>query len=113
VGGDNTIFDILYGRKFTKEELATQPVRMILFESLLYDNEIEWSHMKKAQGKSGKGELIVPGKSNAEIKQMIFEAKYPEYRNAIVTLLTTEEYLNLATATENYHRNIFGENPKK
>ena len=69
--------------------------------------------MKKASGGKGKGELIIPGKTTAEIKQMIYDAKYPEYKDAIVTLLTTQEYLNLATATENYHRNIFGENPKE
>ena len=113
MGGEKTIFDILYGRKFTEEELASQPARMVLFESLLYDNEIEWKSVKKASGGGGKGELIIPGKTTAEIKQMIYDAKYPEYKDAIVTLLTTQEYLNLATATENYYRNVFGENPKK
>ena len=87
-------------------------MKMVLYESLLYDNEIEWSSMKDS-GEGKKGQLLIPGKSNAEIKKMIFEMKYPEYKDAIVTLLTTQEYLNLASATENHYRNLLGENPKE
>jgi hypothetical protein len=106
VGGEATIFDVLYGRRFTVEDLASQPARMVLFESLLYDNEIEWSSMKKQSGGGGSGNIIVPGKSTMEIKQMVFDAKYPEYRNAVVTLLTTKEYLEIASATKNHYRDL-------
>lgn len=90
------LFELLYGREFTKEELSIQPIKEICTQSLLYDDQLEQDFMrqKEQEAKSGKDSSMVIGTKN--VNEILYDMKHPELRNAIVTLLTTEEFKKIA-----------------
>jgi len=91
MAGGCHMMEILYGRKFSIDELFSQPVKEICAQSLVYDNEIEKEHIRQQEMASKKqgGNLVIGSKN---VNDILFAAKFPEDANAIVTLLTTKEY---------------------
>lgn len=88
-------------------ELSMQPVREISTQSLILDNEIEQEFTRQAEmkAKESKGAMII---GSMDVHEKLFEMKYPKEANAIVTLLTSEEYYKqIAKPTDN-NRNIPG-----
>jgi hypothetical protein len=95
--GGKTIFEVLFGEPLSDELLASQPIQEILFESLIYDNELEEEHIEKSYKKSKNGKsdkYTIPTSSKVDV---LFRVKYPEVQDekVVVTLLTTEEYLKI------------------
>lgn len=110
MSGGCHMFEVIYGRKFTEEELASQPVRIICMESLVHDNQLEQDHInKKEQENKGKGGGLVLGTGDAYKK--LYEWKHPTESNAIVTLLTSEEYYSQVAKSANHNSNVSGKNP--
>jgi len=95
MAGGCHLFEMLYGREFTKDELSSQAIKTILMESLIYDNEVEQEHRRQDEfaSKSSHGGMIIGSKN---VNELLFQMKHPEMQDCIVTLLTTEEYLKLA-----------------
>jgi hypothetical protein len=97
MGGGCHLMELLYGREFTKAELASQPVKEILIQCLVYDNELEKEYMRKQDAKTnakGSGDGLILG--SKAVNEQLFEWDHPEDFKAIVTLLTTEEYEEIA-----------------
>jgi hypothetical protein len=115
--GGMTMFELLYGRRFGPEELSSQPLKFILYESLVYDNEIEMEYIHSKQSKSSDKKVLYDMNSR-EIKEIMeqrkkfFTNQYKEDDDAevVVTLLTTEEYLEIAGTSTNNDRILFTEN---
>ena len=98
--GDRTLFDILYGERLDDETLSSLSVRIMLEECLIYDNEIEQDHINNAgKGSHPKKEGNIPIITGVPIHEAAMIMKYPELQYAIVTMLTTEEYLKLDSTT--------------
>ncbi len=91
MAGGCHLFELIYGRDFSKEEIALQPIKEICTQSLLYDNELEKEYLRQqeSESKSGKGHLILGTK---DVHEKLFEWKHPEEAKAIITLLTLQEY---------------------
>jgi hypothetical protein len=110
MAGTCHLFELIYGRQFSKAELSSQPVKEICTQCLLLDNELEQEFMRqkemehKSKNKGGGLVLGTPG-----ISQMLFEHKHPEEAKAIVTLLTLKEYQEEIAEPTDIDRNIFGE----
>lgn len=85
------MMEIVYGRKFSIEELSSQPIKEICAQSLIYDNEIEQEHIRQQElnAKKQSGNLVIGTRS---VNEALFAARFPEYIDAIVTLLTSKEY---------------------
>lgn len=83
--------------------LSSPVVKRIWYESLIYDNELEAEHVANAQQPKKElstptgGRIEIPPVSVSEIK---FVHSFPELRNAVVTLLTTEEYEKIAESLD-------------
>lgn len=94
--------EILYGRKFTIEELSAQPIREISAQSLIYDSQMEQEYIRQQESKSKnmKGSNMIVG--SRDVNELLFQTKYPVESKAIVTLLTTEEFEEeIAKPTDN------------
>jgi hypothetical protein len=100
------LIEILYGRKFNDELLNSQPIKQIVMECLLHDDELEKEYIQKSEDESKKtsGRNLIVGSRN--VQEILFEMQYPEYHNAVVTLLTTEEYEKEIAESKNNNRNI-------
>ena len=112
MAGGCHLFELIYGREFSREEIAMQPVREVCTQSLILDNEIEQEFIRQQdmKNKEGKGGLII---GSMDVHEKLFEMKYPKEANAIVTLLTSKEYYKqIAESTDN-NRNIPGEDPRE
>ena len=97
--GDRTVFDVLYGERIDDEALSSLFVRVILEECLIYDNEIELDYVKSAKNKGPEKEGNIQIIQQMPIHEASMLMKYPELQYAIVTLLSTEEYLELDNKT--------------
>jgi len=108
------MLEVLYARKFPLRILFSQPVRMIVFESMLYDNELEKElidrQSAKAKAESSGRELIL---GSRDVIEQLFEMKFPEDAAAIVTLLSTEEYMQLARKSKNNDTELPCKNSRK
>jgi hypothetical protein len=109
MAGGCHLFELIYGRDFSKSEISIQPVREICTQSLILDNEIEQEFMRQQEmkRKESAGSSLILG--SKDVHNILFEMKYPREAAAIVTLLTSEEYFKqIAESTDN-HRNLLGE----
>ena len=98
-GGCN-LFELLYGRKFTLEELCSQPSREISTQCLIYDNELEQEFIRQQETKSKEleGKFVLGGK---DINKLMYDYKWGHLADIIVTLLPREEYIKIAKSTDN------------
>jgi hypothetical protein len=105
MAGGCHLFELIYGRKFTMEELAMQPIKEICMQSLILDNEIEQEHIRQHEmkGKESKGGMVIGSK---DVHDLLFYMKYPDMKDAIVTLLTSQEYNTQIAESANNDRNI-------
>ena len=96
MAGGRTILEVLYGRAFQEVEMFSQPVQQLIYECLIYDNEIENEHIKSSnKPKHPEKEGNIPIIQPRPVSEILFEYRYIELRDAICTLLTTEEYLKM------------------
>ena len=95
--------ELIYGRSFSKMEIALQPVREICIQSLIYDNELEQDHIRQQElkAKEGKGNNLIIGTKN--VSSLLFAMKHPKEDKAIVTLLTSEEYNKQVAKSTNHN----------
>ena len=93
--------EIIYGRKFSIEELSAQPVKEISTQCLIHDNEIEQEYIRQQEMKSKQsgGNLVLGSK---DVNETLFKMKYPELSDAIVTLLTTKEFEEEVAKSKHY-----------
>jgi hypothetical protein len=90
------MMEVLYGERIGPDILFSQPCRQIVTESLLYDDEIEKDYIdSKGRPSDGRNteNIILIGTRQA--REIVFYTRNPELADAIVTLLTTEEFESL------------------
>ena len=97
--GDRTIFDILYGERIDEGTLSSLSARVMLEECLIYDNEVELDYMQQARKRGPEKEGNIKIIQQMPIHEAAMLMKYPELQDAIVTLLSIEEYLELDNKT--------------
>lgn len=101
MAGGKNLFEILYERPIPFIDYNLQRITV---ECIVYDSEIEADFIKQQE------DAEKPGwKSKKGIKEhtyeMMMHSKYPEYVDAEVTLLSTEEYNKIAESA-NYYRDF-------
>lgn len=94
MSGGKAMFDILPIESLTEDDIVSQPAQMIIYFSLLYDDELEQQYVNNAKGGGKAGDLkyAMDGK---EIQEILFRNKYPELADSVVTLLPEKEYREL------------------